>query len=101
MLSVKLSPIVMANVHSRTFNGSIVNASLRCRKIVVVEETDYGGDLYGRFRERLPEFVKETRGRMATCLFSKKDDINRSVNERKLKDAQTLSSKRKGIHLRY
>ena len=71
------------------------------RKIVVVEEADYGGGLYGRFRERLPEFVKETRGRMATCLFSKKDDINRSANERKLKDAQTLSSKRKGIHLRY
>ena len=45
--------------------------------------------------------LSRTRGRMATCLFSKKDDINRSANERKLKDAQTLSSKRKGIHLRY
>ena len=33
--------------------------------------------------------------------FLKKDDINRSANERKLKDAQTLSSKRKGIHLHY
>lgn len=29
VLSVKLSPIAMANVHSRTFNGSVVNASLR------------------------------------------------------------------------